>query len=107
CPALDGVARTASYRGAQRVFMAQTKRSLGVLFGAPFIHSLDEAQRRPSYLLARARAAGYRSKAFYTLAVLDVPALAGAFDERDDALATPPPDKTVLENITSPRLAAR
>jgi hypothetical protein len=107
CPALDAEAASATWRGEQRVFMAQTKRSLGAMFGGPYIVPGEVAQERPSYLLERAREAGYRSKAFYSWSQFDVPSIAGYFDERDEALSRPPPGKTVFEDVSSRRLTDR
>jgi hypothetical protein len=103
CPDLLRLGHDASYRGAQRVFVAQTKRSIGALFGAPYLRSGREADDRPAFLLGAARAAGYRSKAWFSLPILRVPAAGGMFDERDELAPAP----SALEVAHAGQLAAR
>ena len=88
CPRLGALAVGASYAGSQRPFMAQTARSLGALFGAPFRQETAAAALQPAPTVSAARAAGYATKAFFTLDMLGVPSLGGSFEEQDTSLMT-------------------
>ena len=103
CPRLDELARSASYVGKQRPYMAQTMRSLGVLFGAPFNLPDARVEFEPSPTIVAARAAGYRTKAFYSLNMFSQPSLGGGFDERDTSLVA----RAINESVVSGALTAR
>ena len=70
----------------QRVFMARTQRSLGALLGAPYRWVQEPALNTPSPLLAALRADGVHTAAFHTFHGFELPSLAQAFEENDDAL---------------------
>jgi hypothetical protein len=106
CPRMGELALSASYAGDQRPFMAQTLRSLGALFGAPYTPTSVDAESRPSWTLARAREAGYRSKAFYTLHMIETPSVAMSFDERDGELASQAGNESVLSGALTERVMA-
>ncbi len=103
CPELERAAGDASYRGSQRVYMAQTRPSLSALFGGRYQPTAEEMDPQPSYLLAEARKHGFRSSAVVSYARFDTASLARSFDERDDSAMIDDID----DNITSGRVTAR
>lgn len=107
CADLYRAAADASYVGTEHVFMAQTVRSLGALFGAPYVRLRVEADEQPNYVVTRARSAGYRTTAFYTLPEVEVPAVIAGFDQRDTTLKPTAPGRSPHEEITAGRLTAR
>lgn len=104
CPRLDALAPTASYAGEQRPFMAVTARSLGALFGAPYRQSAEQADARPAPTITAARAAGYDTKALYTVAMFRAPSMGGAFAEHDESLLLGPIGETVNSGALTGRL---
>lgn len=106
CPSLDRLVEAGSYRGWQRPYMAQTLRSLGALFGAPYEADLAATVAHPSHVVGQARAAGYATKAFHTLPGLNVPSVAGAFAEVDTSLTELATDDSVVSGRMAERVLA-